>query len=779
MIFAGPRTERIFMFDPDTVLSQLTLAEKASLVTGATLYRTADVARLGVPAIVLMDGPHGVRKASEDIGARDLYKSAPATAFPTASATGCSWDPELLEEIGTALAAECRELGVDVLLGPGVNIKRSPLCGRNFEYFAEDPVLAGELAAAWIRGLQRGGIGASLKHFAANNQETRRMQVSAETDERTLREIYLPAFERAVKASRPATVMCSYNWINGVRAAEHEWLLTRILRDEWGFDGLVVSDWGAVVDLAVSIRAGLDLEMPSTSGRTARLLAEAVTTGALEEKLLDRAVERILHVIARLLNARAPQSSTVDHARHHALARRAAAESAVLLTNRDRFLPLDPASHGTLAVIGEFARTPVFQGGGSSHVQPTQVDTALDEIRKTVTGQRELVFAPGFTLDGTPNPALLDEAVAIAQQATDVVVFLGLPQGTESEGFDRATIDLPAVQVELLRSVAAVNPRVAVVLSNGGVVATAPVERYAPAVLEMWLGGQAAGGATADLLFGQAEPGGRLAETIPVKLSDNPAHVNFPGTADRVHYGERIYVGYRWYDKTERTVAHPFGHGLSYTTFAYADLHVAVPDPASPDSAVPDSAVPDSARPRAELTFTVTNTGQRPGTEVAQVYVTDVEASADRPERELKAFRKLRLAPGESQATTLTLTERDFAFWDEQRGAWTVEPGTFRIAVGASSRDIRLTADIDLAVPLADVPLTAESSLREWLGRPVAREVLGQALGSSGGPGPLGLSEEIMALAGGMPIRRVLRRSLPDITDEDIAILVARANEAS
>jgi beta-glucosidase len=742
------------MFDSQIVLAGMSVAEKASLVCGATTWSTAAVERLGVPALVLTDGPHGVRKLAEGAQPLDIYNTEPATAFPTASATGSSWDLALLEEIGVALAAESRELGVDVLLGPGVNIKRSPLCGRNFEYFSEDPVLSGALAAAWVRGLEAGGVGASVKHFAANNQETDRMRVSVEVDERTLREIYFPAFEHVVREARPSTVMCSYNAINGVLASQHEWLLTEVLRDDWGFDGFVVSDWGAVLDVAAAVGAGLDLKMPADGGKAVATLTEVVAAGTLDEAKLDRAVERILRIIARLLAARDGKPA-VDHERHHALARRAAAESAILLTNEDGFLPLDPAGEGTLAVIGEFARTPRFQGGGSSRVRPTRQETALDELTKIVDGRREVVFAPGFTFDGE---ALLDEAVAAARDAAEVVVFLGLPEEDESEGFDRKNLDLPAGQLELLRAVAAVNSRVAVVLSNGGVVLTRPVERHARAVLEMWLGGQASGGAAADVLFGVAEPAGRLAETIPLALSDNPSYVNFPGTPERVLYGERHYVGYRWYDKVDRAVAQPFGHGLSYTTFAYSDLRVDVPD---------------LSRNEAKIAFTVTNTGGRAGAEVAQVYVTDVESSVDRPERELKAFRKLRLAPGESATVELTLTERDFAFWDERRHDWTAEPGAFRITVGASSRDLRLSADIELSVAPEPVPLTLESTVEEWVARPSGRDALAEVMGTAI---TMGESDPILRMVGSMPLERLFALGMADLSDDATAALLTRAN---
>jgi beta-glucosidase len=750
----------MFMFDPPTVLAELSVEEKTALVTGATFWSTAAVPRLDVPSLVLTDGPHGVRKLVD--GARDgeIYNTVPATTFPTACATGSSWDPDLLAEIGAALGAECRALGVDVLLGPGINIKRSPLCGRNFEYFSEDPLLTGRLAAAWVHGVQSAGVGTSVKHFAVNNQETNRMRVSAEIDERTLREIYLPAFEHVVREAAPASVMAAYNAVNGVPATQHEWLLTEVLRAEWGFDGFVVSDWGAVSDVVASLRAGLDLEMPGTGPRTAQALGAALASGALTEACLDLAVGRILRVFARLLAARAGHAPVAELDRHHGLARRVATGSAVLLTNVDGFLPLDPARPGALAVIGEFARTPRFQGGGSSHVQPTRVETALDELTTIAGGRREIVFAPGFTLDGRPSPELLDQALAAARDAADVVVFLGLPEPAESEGFDRTSLDLPAEQLDLLRAVAAVNPRVAVVLSNGGVVTTHTVERHAKAVLEMWLGGQASGGAAAELLFGVAEPGGRLAETIPLALSDTPSYINFPGTAEQVLYGERVYVGYRWYDKVRREVAHPFGHGLSYTSFTYSDLDVTVPDP---------------ARNEARVAFTLTNTGQRPGSEVAQVYLSDVEASADRPERELKAFRKVRLAPGESRRIELTLTERDFAFWDAPEHRWTVEPGAFRIAVGASSRDLRLTAEIELIAPPPPVRLTFDSTLAEWLARPSARDALLESMVAVTGQAA---DENLLRMVESMPLTRIFALGGVEIADETAAKLLARANPA-
>ena len=502
--------------DIPALLAALTLDEKAELLDGADFWRTQSVDRLGVPGVMVTDGPHGLRKQAGESDHVGLNDSVPATCFPPAAGLASTWNPELLTRIGEALGRECRAEQVAVLLGPGVNMKRSPLCGRNFEYFSEDPLLAGELGAALVNGIQSQGVGASLKHFAANNQETDRMTVSADVDERTLREIYFPAFERVVRQAQPWTVMCSYNKINGTYASEDPWLLTRVLRDEWGFEGLVVSDWGAVNRRDAAVAAGLDLEMPSSGGSGTRVILEAVKAGTLSEAEVDLAVTRVLTLLDRALPALA-EGQTFDADAHHALAREAAAASAVLLKNEGAILPLDPATGGTVAVIGEFARRPRFQGAGSSQVNPTRVDNALDALRAGTS--REVTFAPGFVIESeTADPALVEEAVRTAAGADVVVLFLGLPPSYESEGYDRDHMDLPAHQVALLHAVADANPRVVVVLSNGSAVTVAPWQDRAQAVLEGWLLGQAGGAATADLLLGAAEPAGRLAETVPVRF---------------------------------------------------------------------------------------------------------------------------------------------------------------------------------------------------------------------------------------------------------------------
>lgn len=708
------------MIEAQHLVSTLALEEKAELVSGGGLWVTAEIPHAGVRPAVLTDGPHGVRMTRDGVDTGHITNSFPATAFPTAAALGSSWNEDLLREIGAALGAESRALGVDVLLGPGINIKRSPLCGRNFEYFAEDPLLAGALGAAWVEGVQSHGVGASVKHFAANNQETDRMRVSADVDERTLREIYLPAFEHVVRQAHVATVMCSYNRINGVRASQNRWLLTTVLREEWGFEGYVVSDWGAVHDPVAALQAGLDLEMPSSRGRSAAEIVGAVRAGALDERCLDLAVERQLATHQRLWLARGDGMETPDSPAHHVLARRAAAEGAVLLKNDGDLLPLDPATGGRIAVVGEFARSPRYQGAGSSQVNPTRLDDALTAILAATS--REVTFAPGFRLDGTADPVLLAEAVQAARDAESVVMFLGLPEQTESEGFDRTDLDLPAIQVELLEAVASVNSRIAVILSNGGVVLTDPVISRAATLLEMWLSGQAGGSAAADLIFGHAAPAGRLAETIPHRLQDIPTYVNWPGAEGHVNYGERLYVGYRWYDRTDEDVAFPFGFGLTYTTFAYSDLAVHLPDP---------------ARPEARVEVVVTNTGRREAAEVVQLYISDPVADVDRPVRELRGFRKVRVAPGHSERVVIELDARAFSYWSTRRGQWVVEPGEYGIHVGSSSRDLPMTQTINLDMAMPTPPLTEESTLAEWYdhpsGRHIVRELLGKTMGAQDG----------------------------------------------
>ncbi|GAA1393906.1 glycoside hydrolase family 3 C-terminal domain-containing protein [Kitasatospora putterlickiae] len=688
-------------------VSDLSLAEQASLTSGATSWTTTPVPGT-VRALTLSDGPHGIRRPAEDgPGVSFLGTSLPATCYPPAVTLGSSWDTGLAHRVGAALAREASAFGVDVVLGPGVNIKRSPLCGRDFEYFSEDPHISGRMGAAVVTGIQSLGVGACVKHFAVNNQETDRMRVSAEVDERTLRELYLPAFEHIVREAKPYTVMCSYNRVNGVHASQNRELLTRILREEWGFDGLVMSDWGAVNDRVAALAAGLDLEMPPTG--TDDEIVTAVQEGRLDASAVATAAGRVLRLRDRV--DRAERVAAWDADAHHELAREAARDGAVLLKNEGGLLPLDPHARQRLAVIGEFARTPRYQGHGSSRVTPTRVDTAWDALRAQAGPALTLAFAPGFTLDDTPDPSLATEAVALAAESDTALLFLGLPDSSETEGLDRTHIQLPAEQLELLRHVSAVCPRVAVVLANGAVVSVAEWQDDAAAVLEAWLGGQAGGSALADLLFGAHSPSGRLTESIPLRLQDTPSYPHFPGQDGRSVYGEGRFVGYRHYDTVDLPVAYPFGHGLSYTTFRYDHLEV---------ERTGENAW--TAR------VTVTNTGARGGAEVVQLYLAVDEPQPTRPRRELRGFAKLRLEPGASGRAEFQLTGRDLARWSTSRRDWRVDPGTFTVEVGASSRDIRLRSWLRTPGDGVLDPLSDQSSLGEWLAHPIGSAVLAEHL---------------------------------------------------
>ena len=718
------------------LVPELTLEEKASLVIGSDFWHTAAVERLGVPRIMVSDGPHGLRAQMKEADHLGLSTSVPATCFPTAAALGSSWNAELFRMVGEALGREAAACGVSVVLGPGINMKRSPLCGRNFEYVSEDPWLAGELATAIVQGVQSQGIGTSVKHYAANNQEDDRLRVSAEVDERTLREIYLPAFERVIKNSQPWTVMCAYNKLNGTYCSEHHWLLTEVLREEWGFEGLVVSDWGAVHDRVAAVRGGLDLEMPPNLGVSDVAVAAAVRGGELDESVLDESVGRVLRLAERSQPAlaRGGSFSTDDH---HALARRAAHESAVLLKNDGGVLPLRPAPGSRVAVIGEFARTARYQGAGSSQVNPTRLDVPLDELRAGVGNEVQVDFAAGFGVGTTEDDEeLAREAVELARGADHVLVFLGLPAEDESEGFDRTHMDLPANQIRLVEALAGVHDRLIVVLANGSSVRLSNWQDKVSAILECWLSGQAAGGAAADLLLGAANPSGKLAETIPVRLEDNPSYLNFPGDSQIVRYGEGIFIGYRAYDRLDQAVSYPFGFGLSYTTFDISNLYVVV----NGSVETGDLAV--------SVTVSVANTGPVAGAEVVQVYVRDVESSVARPVRELKAFAKVDLQPGESQQVSVQLDERSFAFWSVLHGRWAVEAGDFEIAVGSSSRDLAQTHTITVDAPGLALPLTKDSTLQEWLA-----DDKGRALLESEHPEtPLVKDPEFVTVVGSMPM---------------------------
>ncbi|WP_019547754.1 glycoside hydrolase family 3 C-terminal domain-containing protein [Streptomyces sulphureus] len=750
---------------PEEVVSRLTLAEKASLTSGADFWHTEEIARPGgellVPRVALSDGPHGLRKQPEQgehLGAGD---SVPATCFPPAVGVGSSLDTELLERVGAAIADEARAEGVHVVLGPGINIKRSPLCGRNFEYYSEDPLVSGALGAAFVRGVQSRGVGASLKHFAANNQEHDRLRISAEVDERPLREIYLRGFARVVAEAQPWTVMCSYNRLNGVYTSQHPWLLTQVLREEWGFDGLVVSDWGAVDDRVAGLAAGLDLEMPSSGGRTDAQLVEAVRSGELEESALDRSAGRVVRLVRRAHAAEDPGAGYNAQA-HHALAREAAARSIVLLKNEGGLLPL--AEDGQrLAVLGEFARTPRYQGGGSSHINPTRVDSALDEFVRRL-GSEQVDFAPGFPLEGDESDEgeLLANAVTAAASAHTAVVFLGLPAEAESEGYDRAHLRLPEPQLRLLDAVLEVNPRTVAVLSNGGAVEVSGFADAVPALLEGWLLGQAGGSATVDVLYGDVNPSARLTETLPHRLQDTPAYLDFPGELGHVRYGEGVFVGYRWYDARQADVAFPFGHGLSYTTFGYRDLAVAQ----DADGLL--------------VRCTVANTGRRAGREVVQVYVGRPDSRVARPPRELKAFASVHLEPGEERELELRVRRADLAYWDTRADRWLVEGGRHAVDVGASSRDLRLSTRTELAGDDADLPLGLHSTLGELLAHPVAGPAFRRAAASAVGEEAVsGLLDDptTQQMAASFPVGRLPSFFGATLDLERLEQLLGEANE--
>jgi beta-glucosidase len=736
-------------------LAALPLERKAQLLSGRDFWSTEPIDEAGLPSVLMTDGPHGVRRqqgASDQIGFLD---SLPATCFPPAVAVGSSWDPDLAERIGAAVAVEARALGVHVVLGPGVNIKRSPLCGRNFEYYAEDPLLAGVLAAAHVRGQQGEGVGASVKHFAANNQETQRMQVSVDVDERTLREIYLTAFERTVTEAQPATIMTAYNKINGTYASQNRWLLTEVLRDEWGYEGVVLSDWGAVDDRVAALEAGLDLQMPGDRGMGNRLVVDAVTAGELDEVFVDRSARRVA-ALARFVPERADDG--FDEDAHHALARELAAGCAVLLKNDGGVLPL--AAGARVAVVGEFARTPRFQGGGSSHVHATRVDDALSALQALHGGT--VPFAPGFTLDGTGDAAAMrDEAVGLARDADVAVVFAGLAESDESEGFDRTTLDLPAVQVELIRAVAAVSARTVVVLSMGSVVSLEGWHDDVDAVLAGFLLGQAGGSALADLLTGAVDPSGRLAETIPLRLQDTPSYLNFPGEQGHVHYGEGVMVGYRHFVSTQAPVRYPFGHGLGYTTVETSDLQVAA-----------------TGADTATATMTVTNTGDRAGRHVVQVYVATTAGPVRRPARELRAFTKVSLEAGESRTVSLDLDRRAFAYWDVRESGWVVAPGEYTVQIGRSSADIVAETQVTLAGGDVVPELTLSSSVAEWFEHPVVgADLLKGFLAAL--PGDAAENNgSLLQMIGSMPMRRFASDFGQALDDGELDRLIALAQAA-
>jgi beta-glucosidase len=681
------------------LVGQMTLEEKAMLLSGDGWWATHRLDRLQLASISITDGPHGVRKGQ---GA-GLTTSLPATCFPTASALACSWDAGLIEQIGVALGQESQACDVQVLLGPGINMKRSPLGGRNFEYFSEDPLLAGKLAAAYIKGVQSQGVGTSLKHYAVNNQEFERMVTSSNLDERTLHEVYLPAFEIAVKEAQPWTVMSSYNLVNGVYASEHRQLLQDILRESWGFAGLVVSDWGGVNDRVAGLAAGTDLEMPGSGDYNRRKIVEAVQNGGLPAADVDRSAERVL-ALALTTKHSHKENARLDAEQNHSLARRAAGESVVLLKNLNGVLPLRLEQSQKIAIIGAFAKMPRYQGAGSSQVNPTKISNAYEELVKIAGDAAKFGYASGYTTQGDTTELLLEEARQVAASSNVAIVFAGLPDSYESEGFDRSSLDLPAGHNRLIEAISDVQSNIIVVLMNGSAV-TMPWAERAQAILEGWLGGQAGGGGIADVLSGKVNPSGKLAETFPKRLEDTPAFPNFPGRNGQAYYGEGVFIGYRYYDKKNIEPLFPFGHGLSYTKFEYTGITVT------------PSSIKDSNEVRVDIA--VKNAGTVAGKEIVQLYVHEEKSPVVRPEKELKAFEKVALAPGQEKSITFNLSKRDFAFYDTVLHDWNVSSGRFDISVGGSSRDLPLKATIEVQnTRIGYAKLTRTSMLKEFRDHP-------------------------------------------------------------
>lgn len=747
------------------IVSQMSLAEKAGMCSGLDVWHLKGVARLGIPSIMVANGSNGLHKQAGSSENVNMNSGIPSTCFPTAAGLASTWNRELIREVGAALGALCQAEEVAVLLGPGANIKRSPLGGRNFEYFSEDPYLSSEMAASHIQGVQSQGVGTSLKHFAANNQEHRRMTYDAIIDERTLREIYLASFEGAVKKGQPWTLMTAYNKVNGSYASQNEHLLGDVLRNEWGYEGVVVSDWGAVDQIADALAGGLELEMPGNGSLSENKIIHAVNNDKLSMAILDQAVERILQLIFMHVDNK-KEDVVVDQDDHHRLARKVAGESIVLLKNAEGLLPVEKSSK--VAVIGALAHNPKFQGGGSAFVVPTRVDVPLEEMKQLSASDVLISYAPGYALDTEEaDITLTEEAVRTASEADLTVIFAGLPDGFESELADRAHLKLPRNQQQLIERIAAVQDKVVVVLMNGGALEM-PWAPSVSGIVEAYLGGQAVGGAIADVLFGEVNPSGKLAETFPMKLEHNPSFLNFPGEGNRVAYQEGIFVGYRYYDAKQIEPLFPFGHGLSYTTFDYSDLTLSRSELSDTDTV--------------EVTVAITNSGRVAGQETVQLYVRDIESTVVRPAKELKDFVKVALQPGEETTISFTLDKRAFAYYNVELKDWHVESGQFEILIGGSSRSIAVSATVlvNATVPLYE-KYDRNALLGELMRNPAAAPIL-QAL-TRNFQASMGIAEgdektaKIMQAAlAGMPLRNLVSFSQGAFSDEMVEQLIDQLN---
>jgi len=746
----------------------MSLEEMTSLCSGKTAWETMSYPQYGIESVVMADGPHGLR-VEEDDDILGIPGAKPATCFPPAVLTACSWDKDLLVKIAETIALEARAEGIDLILGPGINIKRSPLCGRNFEYFSEDPLLSGTLGKSFILGAKGMGVGSTVKHFIANNQETHRMTVNERIDDRALREIYLKAFEIAIKGGEPMAVMCSYNSVNGKFISQNSHFLKKILRDEWHYDGIVVSDWGAVYDRVKGVTAGLDLEMPGNDGVNNTKIFDRIKEGRLRVTALNEMVERLIDFSFKAKENRMQNSEllVIDIKKHHEIAKKAAVESMVLLKNEDKILPINPEKIKKLAVIGCMAFDPRYQGSGSSKINPYRIDEAYDRIKELAEPNIKILPHQGYVHDEVVKQVHLeDEAVELAKNSDMALLFMGLPDNYESEGYDRTSLELPVKQISLIHKICNVQPNTVVVLSNGGVVDMS-WEHRPKAIVEMFLGGQAGGGAIADLLFGKSNFSGKLAETIPMKLEDTPAYINFPGLQDEVIYGESIFVGYRYYDFTKKKVRYPFGYGLSYTTFKYENIetkHLTL----EPEKTI-------------EVKCRILNTGIRGGKEIVQLYTGKKDTQITRPLRELRRFKKIFVPSGESVEVSFELNLDDFTYYNPTVKQWEYEGGDHEIYLGTSSRDLPIVEKINIKEGTWR-PLTQYSYLGDFeeseRGRIIAKVLF------SGFEEAMGLNFDendafFMAIIKGSPLRKLIEVSKGIFTEESIQKILELVNGKS
>ena len=756
------------------LISKMTLEEKAGLCSGEDFWHTKGIERLGIPAVMVSDGPHGLRKQEDEADHLGINDSIKAVCFPAGCATASSFDRDLLEELGEIIGNECQAENISTILGPAMNIKRSPLCGRNFEYYSEDPLVSSEMASAFVRGVQSKSVGTSPKHFMANNQEYHRMTSSSEMDERTMREIYLASFESMVKKEKPWTIMNSYNKLNGTYLCENKEMLSDILRDEWGFDGYVMTDWGAMNERVEALKAGCNLEMPASGGKTDKEIVDAVRSGELDEAVLDQRCEEFLNIIFRYIENR-DENAVFDREKDHEKARHIEEESIVLLKNEDSILPLSPEQK--IAFIGKYAAAPRFQGGGSSHINSFKTESAMDAL-EIVDGinKENIIYAQGYDdLEDKTDDALLREAVEAAKRAETAVIFAGLPDSFESEGYDRTHMRMPQCQITLIEEVAKVQPDTVVVLHNGAPVEMPWIDKV-KAVVEVYLGGQAVGGATVNVLYGNTNPSGHLAETFPIRVQDTPCYLTYGGEHDKSVYSEGVFVGYRYYASKEMNVLFPFGHGLSYTTFSYSNL------------VVEKERIRESEK--LKVSVDVTNTGNRFGKEVIQLYVAPKNSTVIRPVRELRAFNKIGIAPGETKTVTFLLDGRAYAYWSTEIHDWHVESGEYEIQIGKNAQDIVLSRTVyvesEHMIPkVFPLNTTMGKILADPKGKAVFEQAMSGMAGSDAqemesqaleGDGEAISAEMMAAMMEAMPLRQMIS-FVPGVTKEALTSLVKVLND--